>query len=215
MKKFIVLITLAVIAGVCIAQLQPVVPYNKDSARVDPGQLHTPRNRWVVLDTTSATSTEPSDLADTVRTYQTVVTAIAADSSGDGKISIYDVPRSWNKARFRCRGTTEEQNVIHYLYFGTLGSGNRHTDTTSVDCELTYAGKLDWTTGDQTSIDTTYDEMADTLTVTAGDWSKAWVSQSPTGDRVAEAAIDLIGADLIVIVTQTAGCDCQLIAKGF
>lgn len=199
--------------------IEPVYLSEKDGTIVDPGQLHTPRNEWVVLDTTSAADTEPSDLTDIERTYQTVVAVIATDvatpTNGDEEISIFDVPRNWNRARFRCRGTTEEQNIIHYLYFGTLGDGNRHADSTSEDCELAYAGKLDWTTGDQTTVDSTYDEMADTLTVTAGEWNKSWLSQSPTGDRVAEAMIDLMNADIIVIVTQTAGCDCQLIGTGF
>ena len=213
-KSFMVLMILVVIAGVCLAQMQ-IIPFNMDEWRVNPGQVHTGKVRWTVINTTSSTSTEPSDLDDTERTYQNVVTAIAAAASGDEKITIFDVPQGWNAARFRCRGVTEGGNIIHYLYFGTLGDGNKHVNSTSADCELILAATLDWTLGDQESIDSTYDEMADTLTLTAGAWNKSWGSTSPTSDFVAEAVVDLIGVDLIVIVTQTSGCDSQLLAKGF
>ncbi len=215
MKKYLIIGAVVLFVGICIAQIQPIAPYDMDASRVDPGQIHTARNRWVVIDTTSAADTEPSDLTDIERTYQTVKAVIATGAGGDEEISIFDVPRSWNAVRFRCRGVTEGVNVIHYLYFGTLGDGNRHTDSTTADCELTYAGKLDWTLGDQVSADATYDEMADTLTVTAGHWNKSWGSQSPASDFVAEATIDLIGADLIVVICQTTTCDCQLLATGF
>lgn len=218
MKHWKIILLVLTIVTVCMA-IEPVYLYDRDSTIVDPGQLHTPRNEWVVLDTTSTAGTQPSDLTSAKRTYQIVVTAIATDvatpANGDLEISIFDVPRSWNRVRLRCRGVTAGLQVIHYLYFGTLGDGNRHADSTSGDCELAYVGKLDWELGDQTSIDGTYDEMADTLTITAGEWNKSWVSQSPTGDRVAECMIDLMNADIIVIVTQTAACDSQLIGTGF
>jgi len=217
MKKSLTIIVIAIliVVGICLADLQQVIPYDVYANRVDPGQAHTARNEWVAISTVVAAGAEPANLIDTERTYQTVVTAIAAGVGGDEKIDIYDIPRSWNGVRFRCRGVTEGDNVVHYLYFGTLGDSNRHTNSTDEDCELTYAGILTWVLGDQVSIDTTHDEMADTLTVTAGDWNKAWSSQSPTSDRVAEAAIDLIGADVIIIVTQTSDCGSQLLAKGF
>lgn len=59
-------------------------------------------------------------------------------------------------------------------------------------------------------------EMADTLaTITTSDWTSTWTSTSPTGDRIAEAKLDLNGADTLIMVPTTITTNSKLLAKGF
>jgi hypothetical protein len=214
MKKLVIVVSL-LLACVVYAQLQPVIQYDTSAQRVDPGQLHTTKRAWVTLDSTSSAGTEPTDLAVTERTYATVVAAIATAANGDDEISIYgddDGERreisSWNGVRFRCIGTTNDGTATYEVDAGTLTIGG-------TDCNLAYMGQLAFTIGTQTSTTATY-ELADTLTApSASDWTSSWTSVTPTGNRVAEAKIDLQGADLLVLVPTTASADCQLLGKGF
>jgi hypothetical protein len=217
MRKFkevtLIIVVLLLMTTAAFA-IQEIFHKSKTNQLVEPGQLHTGKNTWVVLDATTSSGTEPSDLAVGERTYTTIVAAIAAASSGDEEISIYgdslaelQILESWNNARFRCIGVTNNQTVTYQIYLGTLGVGG-------TDCEVVKAGQLAFTIGQQVSSTSTY-KLADTLTVTASDWAKSWTSSSPGGDKVAEAAIDMMGADIIVAVASTAGCDCKLLAKGY
>ena len=191
-----------------------IVPNDLDGIRVDPGAVQTARPRWEVIATTASAGDEPTDLAVTERTYQTVKTAIAAALNGDEKIQVFDIPRDWNGIRFRAQGITDDGTYTTQVYFGTLGDGNKDSDSTDFDCELAYVGQLAWVIGTQASITATY-EMADTVTVTGSDWPESWESSSPTGNRIAEASIDAIGADVIIIVPTVASADSRLLARGF
>jgi hypothetical protein len=212
MKKKIALLVLGLVAVTYASTM--VVPVDTENTRVDPGQVHTARNTWVVLDTTTSSGTEPTDLAVGERTYQLVKTAIAVASSGEYEISVYDIPRDWNAARFRAIGVTENATVTYQIYFGTLGDGNLDSDSTTADCELAYAGQLAFVIGTQASTTTDY-EMADAVTVTSSDWVAAWSSKTPGSDRCAEASIDLSGADVMVVLASTATANCKLLAKGY
>lgn len=128
-----------------------VIPLDTESTRVDPGQVHTVRNVWEIIDSTLSGATA-TDLAATERTYQLVKAAIAAAANNDDEISIFDIPRSWNKIRFRAIGITDNATVTYQIYFGTLGDGNRDIDNTVEDCDLAYAGQLTFTIGQQSSI---------------------------------------------------------------
>ena len=219
MKKRITIVAVLLLAAFVYAQTR-VVPVDTAGKRVDPGSLHTPRDRWVVLDTTSSTGTEPSDIDVDTRgsggdvTYQQVKTLIAAAANGDDEISVFDVPRSWNGARFRAIGITDNGTATYQIYAGTLGDGNRDIDSTAADCELAYIGQFVFTIGAQASVTSTY-EMADTLIHTASDWTKSATVASPVGNRVAEGRIDLIGADVLILVPTTVTADCKLLARGF
>lgn len=168
---------------------------------------------WQVLDATTVANAEPDDLAVTERTYLTVLEAIAdsvaagdADTDPNDEISVVRIPPTWNTVRFRCIGASDGGAITHQIYFGTLGNGT--------DCELSKAGQLAWVIGSQVSTTTDY-ELADTLVLTtSSSWNKTWGSQSPTGNLVAEAVIDVLGADLIVIVTTVTDVNCKLLAKG-
>jgi len=161
---------------------------------------------WNVLDSTTATGTEPSDLAAGERTYVTVLAAIAAASSGDEEISYARVPPSWCGVRFRCIGTTEGGAITYQIYFGSLAGGT--------DCELAKAGQLAFVIGQQASTTATY-EMADAVTRTPYCWNDAWDVNSPNNELVAEAAINLMGADLVVAVPSATDTDCKLLMKGY
>ena len=204
MRKAIIVILITLMVGTAFA-IDAIYTANKAGAIVQPGQLHTGRNAWAVVDTTLSAGLDPNTLAVGERTYVTVAAAIVADSSGDGKITIYTVPTSWNYGKFRCIGITNDNDVIYEIYLGTLAKGT--------DCELSYAGELAFTIGTQASVTSTY-EMADTVVVTDGETIPAWSSSSPANNGVAEARIDLETADIVVAVPTTVECNCKLLMTG-
>ena len=188
--------------------------FDKAGTRVDPGSVHTARPEWVEVASTLSAGDEPTDLGVAERTYQTAKTAQIADVGGDGKIAFYDVPRESNAIRLRAMGITGDGTYTIQVYFGTLGDGNRDTDDTLADCELAYAGQLAFVIGTQASVTATY-KMADTVVATGPDWAKSWIVSNPGQNRVAEAFIDLMGADLVVIVPTEISANAKLIARGF
>jgi len=58
-------------------------------------------------------------------------------------------------------------------------------------------------------------EWADTLTVTAKSWGASWSSVSPADDTIAEAELDVKGADFLVILPSTCDADAKLFVKGY
>lgn len=220
-KKLFIFCTLALIVGVCFAANTLVAPIDKNGVRIDPGAVHTARPVWVAIETTTSAGDEPTDLDVAERTYQTVKAAQIANVGGDGEIGIYDVPRGWNAIRLRAQGITDGGTYTVQIYIGTLGDGKRDADYTSAstfDCELAYVGQFAFVVGTQGAVTATY-EMADAVTVTESDWTvdmtAAGLVRSPSGNRVAEARFDLLGADLIVIVPTVASADSKLLARGF
>lgn len=211
MKRYVLILTVLFV-GVALAQLQPVIPFDTMAQRVEPGQLHTATEAWVILDTTASAGDEPNDLGVTERTYATVV---AAAEGGDAKITIYGddaserlIMSDWNGVRLRASGITDDGTVTYQIYLGTLPVG-------ATDCELVNAGQLAFTIGTQAAVTATY-EMADTLTITNDTtWTADWGSNSPTGELVAEAMVDLMGANIIVAVPTVASADSRLHARGF
>jgi hypothetical protein len=306
MKKYILLLII-ILASICFADIKEVVPIDIEGNRTDPGQVHTPRTTWTIVDETTSSGTEPTDLAVTERTFQAVKIAIDAASSGDDEISVFDIPKSWNAINLRALGITDDGTYTTQIYLGTLGKGNNNSDITDAqvtagilpfNCELVNIGQLAWTVGTQESVysqvaftsggtttimadmiilgatsastatvvsvtvssgtfaggdaagtlvlknrngtfqsenldianssatsiasnvatiggDLTHFELADTLTITnATTWPKSWGSTSPTGNLVANASIDILNADLLVIVPTAASADSKLLASG-
>lgn len=223
-KKLFIIAALLVIVGICFAANTLVAPVDLIGDRVDPGAVQTARPVWVAIATTASASDEPLDIGVTARgpngkaTYQAVKTLIAAADTGDEKISVFDIPRSWNAIRLRAIGITDDGDYAVQVYAGTLGDGNRDADSTAADCELTYVGQFAWVVGAQGSITTSY-EMADAVTVTESDWTVDMTAtgsvRSPGVNRVAEARFDLLGADVIVIVPTIVDADAKLLARGF
>ena len=212
-RTIVTIIAVLVMCGVVYA-IEQVYTTDTFSRIVQPGQTHTAQNGWFTLASVASAGDEPNDLAVGERTYATVAAAIVAAASGDGKIVIYGDSYaeranmlSCNVMCFRCTGITDAANIVWSIYLGTLETGD-------TDCALAYAGELDFTVGTQASLTSGY-EFADTLVVTDGDWVKTWGSSNPENNRVAEAAIDLMGADLIVAVPTAAACNCKLLMKGY
>jgi len=224
-KKLFILSAILLVIGVCFAaDLSRVQQADRDGNKVDPGAVHTVRVEWTVIDDTSSTGDEPLDIGVTARgpngeaTYQAVKTLIAAAASGDEEISVFDVPRGWNGIRLRAQGITDDGDYVVQIYLGTLGDRKRDTDSTTADCELTYAGQFAWVVGAQGAVTVAY-EMADAVVVTESDWtvdmSSGNKTRSPGSNRVAEVRFDLLGADVIVIVPTVASADSKLLARGF
>lgn len=278
---------------------EQVIPLDAEGVRVDPGQLHSAREEWIVVDETTSAGTEPTDLGVTERTYKAVVRAIAAASSGDDEISVFDIPNSWNTLQLRAIGITNNGTYTTQIYLGTLGDGNNHSDSTDADCELVNIGQHAWTIGTQESIysqvaftsggtrpivagdtitgatsgatatvrsvgtltggswaggdaagtlqltsrngtfqsenlnvtdvnsvdsdnsatigaDIVHFELADTLAVTVSTtWPKSITVRSPgdTSELVASSSVDLLNADLLVVVPTAASADSKLLAS--
>lgn len=207
MKKLMcILIGLTVLTAVCFG-IDAVYTYNVDAVKVNPGEVQTIRNTWTAINTTASTGTAPTALGTDELTYITIQAAITTGSSGDGKISIYSIPRSFNAARFRCIGISDNNDVVYQVYFGTLGIGG-------TNCNYAKAAQLAFEIGAQQTSTSGY-EFADTVTVTEYCWVKSWGSKTPGSDLVAEAAVDLTGADSIVVVPETVDCNAILLIKGF
>lgn len=212
-KQISTIILILLIVATVAWGIDQIYTTNRHGVIVDPGQLHTAKKAWVVIDAHESDSTEPTALGNTEKTYLTVVAAIAAASSGDEEISIYGddqaerlVMSGWNTVKFRCIGTTNGGVITYQIYFGTLEPGD-------TDCELVKVGQLAFVIGQQASITTDY-EMADTLVVTPYCWSKSWGTASPVADLCAEARIDMMEANIIVALCSSANCDAKLIATG-
>jgi hypothetical protein len=198
-KKIIVWVLMLVFGIFCAAAVKNMF------------KLETTQQEWIVVETCTSDGNEPSDLAVGERTWLTI-SAISTSlesgggSEGDAEIEAKRIAPAWNMLRFRCIGISDNNSVTHQIYFGTLKGNN--------DCEFVKAGQLAWTIGTQASATSGY-EMADTLTVTSYCWPKSWSSSNPANNLVAEAAIDCIGADMVVIVPTTSACNSRLLMKGF
>lgn len=205
MKRLILIVVLACALAGMVFAFEGVYSVDRRGSTVDPGQLHTPHNRYVVIATTVNAGDEPNALAVGERTY---LLALAAAEGGDSKIEVYPTSGTLaggdNRVQFWCIGITDGANIIYDIHAGTLGKGT--------DCELEYMGELDFTIGTQASTTATY-EMADAVTVTPSDSVLGWSSVSPGGNRVAAGRIDLDGKDFVIVVPTTVGCNAKLLAK--
>lgn len=163
---------------------------------------------WIPICTVLSTGDEPTALDANERTYSAALAAIAANVSGDGKITVFRLSKCIqtkdNAVRFRAIGITADQVLTFDVMSGVLGDNS--------NCSLSLLGTLSFTIGTQLS-DTALYYLADTLTITAGDSCSIWSSKSLADNRIAEAMIDLMGDDVLVIVPTTVGCNGKLLAK--
>lgn len=175
------------------------------NVKIQPVFVATNQVGWKILDSTTSFGKEPNDLEIGGRTYASI---LADTNEGALEVSIVHIPPTWTNVRFRCIGVSEDSNVIYQVYAGTLAEGS--------DCELAKVGQLTFVIGTQQSTITGY-KMADTVTATTteDDWVKSWATSSPANNHVAEATVDLMGEDILVLVPTTADCDCKLLGKGF
>lgn len=138
---------------------------------------------WVILDETTSTGTEPSDLAVTERTHALIQAAITAAASGDDEISVVHLPASWNEIRLRAAGITDDGTATYQIYLGTLAGG--------ADCDLAYAGQCAFTIGTQSSI---YSQIA----YTSGGTATIDIGDTLTGATSGETAV-------VISITVTSG----------
>ncbi|KKL55224.1 hypothetical protein LCGC14_2257550 [marine sediment metagenome] len=168
MKKLIVVFVLLI--TVFANSTETVHQSTKDNGRAEPGALYTERFNWTIVESENSGDTQATNLAVTERTYQLVKAAIAAASSGDDNIAVFDIPRGWNSIRLRAIGITDNGTYTTQIYLGTLGDGNKDGNSTTADAELAYAGQLAWVVGTQSSI---YSQIAytsgGTRTIIPGD----------------------------------------------
>jgi len=138
--------------------------------------LHSIQSAWEIADETTSAGTEPTALdKDAERTYKQVVALIAAASSGDDEISIFTLPSKWNGIRLRSIGITKDSGTrTDQIYFGTLGGGE--------DCDLTHAGQLAWTSGDQ-------DSMYHQIAYTSGGTYEPKPEDTVTGNTSGKTAV--------------------------
>lgn len=199
MKKrlIVVLVLIGLLTGVCWA------------INLVHSETRTPQIKWQIIDTTTSAGAETTDLAVDERTYATVVAAMAAATAGvaDGEISIYRIPDSHNAGRFRCGGIAADGTATYQIYLGTLA-------LRGTDCDLVNAGQLAFVVGTQESSIADCN-LADAVTVTQYCWPKSWGSASPGSELVAEASLDFMGADILIIVPTTASANSWLFMKGF
>jgi len=157
-----------ILTSACLAQSTTIVP------TIEGDVLHTIQNAWRIADSTTAAGDEPSALGVDEMTKLAVDAIIAADSSGDGEISIFPIPSKWNAMRFRGASVDDEDDVVHTLYLGTLG-GDR-------DCDLDLIGVLTWDTGLQQS-------MYSQITFTDGGTYVPQIGDTVTGNTSGETAV--------------------------
>lgn len=212
MKRFLILAGIVLLAATCLWAVPTETRITDsfdpgasgvDKRTVEPVASITRQRTWEAIASVSSVGEEPNDLAVGERTYTTV--AVAAEG-GDDKITIVKIPPSWSYIRFRCIGITNDANVVFQVYSGTLANDS--------DCVLVKVAQLSFVIGTQSSTVSTY-ELADTLTLTEYCKILETASDSPTGELVAEAAWDLEGDDILVIVPTTVECNAKLLAKGF
>ena len=184
-------------------------------------QLTTSQAKWVVAESCTSADAEATALAVGERTFQTILAAIRAASVGvgDGEIQFYTIPNSTNSIRVTAIGITNDGTYTVDIHAGTLGVDVDTAIRDGTDCNMTKIGTLAFIIGQQTAVDPDKDtgyEMAQSVTVTSLENLKTWV---PTGtvdsDRTCEAALDVVGADVLVIVPTTCSADSKLLIKGF
>ena len=141
--------------------------------------LNTIQSPWVIIDETTSAGTEPTALGEDERKKLRVDAIIAAAASGDGEITVFRIPPTWNAVRLRSANVTEDTgNVVYDIYLGTLGG--------ELDCDLVYAASIDFTSGGQNSM---YYQIAFTLGGADGAAYVPKPGDTVTGNTSGETAV--------------------------
>ena len=143
-------------------------------------KLFTLQDGWFELGTFTASATTPN------ATNRTAATFIL-----DANNVTYPIKSGWNAIRLRLSSTTDGDSTVTDIFF--MNSSDDHFNRVST---------LTWTTGAQTA-KTTGQEYADTLAASNENWHKTASTKSPTGNYVAEWAIDVAGSGTIGISPTT------------
>ena len=190
----------------CTMAIMPVEAQRPNTSR-EGVSLSTTQFRWDTAATWLSANGAATTPSVTQRTYLTVLAAIAADANNQAEIRLYNIPSGANGMRFRAIGITDGQSLVVDVLAGSR-AGN-------TDCAFSLMGTLTFTIGTQLSDTATY-EFADTLVVTADSGTTAtWTTASPADNSVAETRIDLMGADMLVLVPTTIGVNSKLLVKWY
>lgn len=175
-------------------------------------ELATPNFPWVAAATWLSAGDEATALSTIERTYKLINTAIAADASGDGKITIYTLPYGTNAVRIRAIGLVPNESVVLDILSGTY-------DGSTDDCEMVLRGTLTFVIGLQKSTATDY-EIADTVSVTAASDAAStsdWTIANPASgsETAAEALLDIQGDDRLVLVPTSLSSNAKILIKPY
>ena len=186
MKKLIIGFVLGIGAVLCMAAVRAQVG----------SELTTPNFTWNTTAAFLSAGTEATALAVGERTFKTVTAIIAAASSGDDEIVIYNIPYGTNAMRFRAIGLTNDGTVKIDVHTGTY-------DGDTEDCELALRGTLTFTMGTQASVTASYEMARAVVLTTSSDVSStsSWtIATAGAVESIAEAMLDLQGDDIMVLV---------------
>ncbi len=186
MKKLIIGFVLGIGAVLCMAAVRAQVG----------SELTTPNFTWNTTASFLSAGTEATALAVGERTFKTVTAIIAAASSGDDEIVIYNIPYGTNAMRFRAIGITNDGTVKIDVHTGTY-------DGDTEDCELALRGTLTFTMGTQASVTASYEMARAVVLTTSSDVSStsSWtIATAGAVESIAEAMLDLQGDDIMVLV---------------
>lgn len=210
MKKFrriSIIVLIAVMAGLLAwPPVERAAAYYTSVVASEQATLYGP---WRAVATLASAGTAPTDLADGERTYTTILAAIEADVSGDGKIVLSELPFGCNAPRFFVSGITDDAVIVLRIYSGSKGGAS--------NCVFKPRGTLTLTIGTQGGVTSTY-EMADTCVLTAGSdgaSTTGWTIASPANNTCAEARIDFQGDDWVCVVATTIECDAIVWIKDY
>ena len=193
MKKFLFVLG-CVLALVIVCYASEIVHLSdRDGTITDPGVVYTVQSDWETLETFAAGTTTPGV---TARTYATF-------DVSDTNNAIYTIPPEWNAIRLRCSSTTDGDSSVFDIFLM-----NGLTDHYNRVATLTF------TTGTQ-SATTSGHEYADTVAESNTNWHKSASTMSPTGNYIAEWALDVMGSRRIGISPTTITHTAVLEITGF
>ena len=177
-KKIGLLIVFVILLSIPFVQYTPAGPAIGRGGGLSQ-KLFTLQDGWFELGTFTAGTTTPGVTART-----------AANFILDANNVTYDIKSGWNAIRLRLSTTTDADSTVVDVFFM---NGTDHFNRVAT---------LTWTTGTQTS-STSGQEYADTVAESNGNWHKSASTKSPTGNYIAEWAIDVAGSTTIGISPTT------------
>lgn len=155
-------------------------------------KLFTLEDGWFQLGTFTASATTP-----------TATNRTAAAFVLDANNVTYSIKSGWNAIRLRLSSTTDGDSTVTDIFF--MNSSDDHFNRIST---------LTWTTGTQTA-KTSGQEYADTIAASNENWHITASTVSPTGNYIAEWAIDVAGSGTIGISPTTVTNNATLEITGY
>lgn len=179
-NKAILILAMLVFVAVCFGY-EGIYTLNKAGSKVEPGQVHTLQDEWQSQTAFTASATTPTS------TNRTAALFLSSDANNVS----YGIDTKWNVVRIRCSSTTDGDTSVFDVFL--MNGDNDHYNRVAT---------LTFTTGGQTAT-TSGHEYADTLVESNANWHKTASTMSPTGNYIAEWAVDICGSKKIGICPTT------------